>query len=204
MIPRLLAVSDGSARHRTRASWQAWCESLATAGIDGLQIREPEIDDRLLFELGGAARRAFPRPGTLSVSRRFDVALAVAADAVQLPARGLSVAAVRRAVGARLLVGRSTHTLEEVEAARDAGADFVLFGPIFETPSKRGMLSPRGLEELARAVATGLPVVAVGGIDATVVSRVLAAGATGAAAIRAFSDAASTAEMVAAAREVHV
>jgi thiamine-phosphate pyrophosphorylase len=199
--PRLLAVSDGAARGTAIAGFARWCAALAAAGVDALQVREPELDDRDLFALARAARGAFPRPGRLFVSRRFDLALAAGADGVQLPASGLPVAAVRRAVGDRLLVGRSTHAVQEVVAARDAGADFALFGPIFDTPSKRGRLAPRGLDELARAAAAGLPVVAVGGIGPTRVAAALAAGAAGVAAIRAFADGAAAAEMAAAARE---
>lgn len=164
-------------------------------------MREPDLDDGEQLSLAAEARRAFPRPGRLHVHRRFDIALATGADAVHLPSRGLPTAAVRRAVAGRLLVGRSTHTLEEVRAARDEEADYVIFGPIFETPSKRGLISPRGLAALADAAAIGVPIIAIGGIDAERVGEVLRQGAAGAAAIRAFADAAATAEMVAAARE---
>jgi len=198
-LPRLLAVSD---RDRlAERDWEAWCAALAGAGVDGLQVRERGLDDRDLFALVVAARRAFPPPGRLLVNRRCDIALAAAADGVHLAADGLPIRRVRGAVGHRLLVGRSTHRLEEVDAARRAGADYAIFGPIFDTPSKRGRVAPRGLGMLAEAAALGLPLIAIGGIAADNVAATLAAGAAGVAAIRAFARDESTAALVAAARE---
>jgi thiamine-phosphate pyrophosphorylase len=197
--PRLLAVSD---RHLLPADgWETWCAGLAVAGVDGLQVRERDLDDRELLALVEAARRTFAPPGQLLVSRRCDVALAAGADGVQLPADGLPIALARRATADRLAIGRSTHRLEEIDAARREGADFASLGPIFDTPSKRGRIAPLGLDLLASAAARGLPLVAIGGIDATNVAAAFAAGAAGVAAIRAFADGAATAALVAAARE---
>ena len=201
-IPRLLAISDRTTRADfSLRAWEAWCAELATAGVDALQIREPGRGDGEILDLCRAARRVFPAPGVLLVNRRFDIALAAGADGVHLPASGLPVAIVRAASGQRLLVGRSTHRLAEIEAARDSGADFVLFGPVFDTPSKRGRIPPHGLDALARATALGIPVLAVGGVDASRLAALFAAGAAGGAAIRAFADGIAAAAMVASARE---
>jgi len=199
-IPRLLAVSDG--RARDRHDWSAWCAGLAARGVDGLQVREPALADGELLELVRAARAAFPPPRTLLVNRRGDVARLAGADGVHLPASGLPVAAARAVVGPELLVGRSTHTVDEVAAARDAGADYAVFGPVCDTPSKRELLSARGLDAVAAAAALGLPVIAIGGVTAENASRILAAGAAGVAAIRAFRDEAAAAALVAVVREV--
>jgi thiamine-phosphate pyrophosphorylase len=185
-IPRLLAISDPAAV--PGPDWDRWCAGLRAASVDGLQVRRPEGTDRELVELAFAARAAFPAPGALFVNRRPEIALTAQADGVQLPSAGLPVAEVARTFGARLLVGRSTHSVEEVLQARDQGADFALFGPIFDTPSKAGRLAARGISLLRDAVATGLPVLAVGGIDQGNAFRVAESGAWGLAAIRWFQD----------------
>ena len=102
----------------------------------------------------------------------------------------LEASTVRRAFGEDFLVGVSTHSSEEARAARDGGADFATFGPVFDTPSKRAYGPPVGLGALrdaARALA-GFPLVALGGVSEENVEAVLAAGAEGVAAIRMFAD----------------
>jgi thiamine-phosphate pyrophosphorylase len=91
----------------------------------------------------------------------------------------------------RLLLGRSTHTAEEVAAARSEPVDYVAFGPVFATSSKDAEHPPRGLARLAAAVAAsgGRPVVAIGGIDAANAAEVRAAGAAAVAVISAVADA---------------
>jgi len=166
--------------------WQRWCQELGAAGVDGLQVRRKGCADRDLLDLALAARQAASGPRALFVNARPDIALAAGADGVQLPGSGLPVAEVRRAFGSSLLVGRSTHTVAEVRLARDQGADFVLFGPVFATPSKAGRISARGIPVLSEAVACGLPVLAVGGIDERNARRIVESGAWGLAAIRWF------------------
>ena len=197
-IPFVLAVSDrrgGDAR-----DWADWCAALAEAGVDSLQVRERELADRELLDRIEAARAAFPPPNLLLVNRRFDLALAGGADGVHLPSDGLPARAVRASVGAGFRVGRSTHHREEIEALAAEGAvDYAVFGPIFATPSKRDILEPRGLDELAAACAAGLPVIAIGGVDSANAGEVLAAGAAGIAAIRAVAEPVSARALVAAA-----
>jgi thiamine-phosphate pyrophosphorylase len=185
-IPRLLAVSDR--RARGERDWSEWCAGLAALGVDGLQVREPELADGELLAHARAARAAFPTPRIVLVNRRGDIARLAGADGVHLPAAGLPIALARSIVGGDRLVGRSTHTVDEVAAARDAGADYAVFGPVFDTPSKRAILAPRGLDGLAAATAVGLPVVAIGGVAAANAAQLFAAGAAGVAAVRAFAD----------------
>ena len=116
---------------------------------------------------------------------------------MHLPADGVPTDAVRRGFGS-LLVGRSTHTLDEVAAAAEAGASYVTFGPVFASP---GTGEPTGLDRLAGACAVGIPVLALGGIGLPELPLVAAAGAAGAAGIRLFADAARLPRVVAAARE---
>jgi thiamine-phosphate pyrophosphorylase len=196
--PRVLAISDR--RALPGEGWETWCATLAASGVDALQVREKDLDDRALLELARVARRAFPAPGRLLINARADLARAAGADGVHLPVSGLPAAPVRRALGAGpRLVGRSTHTLAEVERARDEGADYVLFGPVHETPSKAGRISPRGISSLAEACRLGLPVLALGGIDEPArAAEAIAAGAHGIGGIRGFLDAARTRAMVAA------
>ncbi len=186
MIPHLLAISSPQAS--PGPLWRRWCSELAAAGVDGLQVRRKGASDRDLLALAREARDSAPGSMTILVNGRPDLALAARADGVHLPASGLPLMDVRRALAPPLLVGRSTHTPEEVRQARDQGADFAIFGPVFETPSKAGLLAARGLGALAEAVATGLPIVAIGGIDSANAPQIAASGAWGLAAIRWFED----------------
>jgi len=95
---------------------------------------------------------------------RADLALLAGAQAVIAGIRSLPVAVYRQAFP-QLLVGASTHSMEEAQAAVDGGAHFLVFGPVWDTPEKRGILAPRGLQSLEEVVALGLPVVAIGGIE---------------------------------------
>jgi thiamine-phosphate pyrophosphorylase len=198
LAPRLLAISDR--RALGSAGFEAWCATLRDAGVGALQVREKDLDDRALLDLAHAGRRSFVLPGLLLINSRADVARAAGADGVHLPASGLPVAAVRRVLGAgSFLVGRSTHSAAEVALARDEGADYALFGPIHETPSKAGRIAPRGISSLAEACRLGLPVLALGGLDDPgLAAEAIAAGAHGIAGIRGFLDAGRARAIVAA------
>ena len=144
-------------------------------------------------ELGGADLIALARPiaavckaraADLFINTRIDVALAVAADGVHLPSDGVDADAVR-AMAPHLRVGRSTHTSGEVAAAARDGTDFVVFGPVFETPSKQGVLNARGLTKLSEVAGLGVPLLALGGITPSAVEDCENAGAAGVACIRA-------------------
>lgn len=192
--PRLLAVSTGSGE--TAGALVAWARALAAAGVDALSLREPGLTDR---ELLGRARalataRGADRPRLL-VSSRADIALAAGADGVHLPAAGVGADRVRRWAGRRLLLGVSTHRVEEVAAAREAGADYVVFGPVYPTPSKPGWVEGHRLAELERAAALGLPVLAIGGVTIHRLGELARAGAAGAAGIRAFQEPAALPEL---------
>src|SRR4051794_16974352 len=160
-----------------------WLRTLGAAGIGAVQIREKDLDDRGLYDLARLARALLPPAVRLLVNGRLDVALAAGADGVHLPADGVPVAALRARFGGGVILGRSTHTLQEVERARDEGADYVTFGPVWPTPGKG---APTGTAELARAAAAGVPVYALGGVTLERFGEAAAAGATGIAAIRLF------------------
>jgi thiamine-phosphate pyrophosphorylase len=126
----------------------------------------------------------------LLVNDRVDIARAPGADGVHLTARSLPADVVRNICGPEFLIGVSTHSLAEARAARAAGADFVVFGPIFATESKRAFGEPQGLDKL-REVTSELgefPVLAIGGITRENAAKCLAAGASGYAAISMFEE----------------
>jgi thiamine-phosphate pyrophosphorylase len=176
----LLAISDRASLGTPLADW---LRALGEAGVGAVQIREKDLDDRALHELARLAREILPPSTRLLVNGRLDVALAAGADGVHLPADGVPIAPLRARFGPGVLIGRSTHTVAEVERARDEGADYVTFGPVWETPGKEG---PAGTAGLARAAAAGLPVYALGGVTLDRFGELAAAGAAGAAAIRLF------------------
>ncbi len=125
------------------------------------------------------------------VNDRSDIARAAGADGVHLTTQSLPAHIVREICGAEFLIGVSTHSREEAVAARVGGADFVVFGPVFDTESKRAFGEPQGLEKLREVASelSGFPVVAIGGITLDNFHRCFAGGAAGVAAIRLLSDA---------------
>ena len=121
---------------------------------------------------------------------RVDIALAAGADGVHLTAQSLPADVVRNICGPEFLIGTSTHSLAEARAAQTAGADFVVFGPIFDTESKRAFGEPQGLDKL-REVTSELgqfPVLAIGGITRENFAACVDAGASGIAGISLFED----------------
>ncbi len=198
--PRILAITDR--RERGERALRDWLRELDEAGIDAVQVREKALSDRDLAQRVREARAAWPSPRLLLVNGRLDVALAAGADGVHLPGDGVPAAALRERFGSKVVIGCSTHQIEEVEAACAAGAEYATFGPVFPTPSKMRYGRPPGLEGLRQAVDRGLPIVALGGIDAGRVADIAAAGAAGLAGIRVFHDSAALAELMAACREV--
>jgi thiamine-phosphate pyrophosphorylase len=168
---------------------------LVRAAVDAdvplFQIREKSLHARVLYEL--VARAAEITRGSktrLLVNDRSDIADAAGADGVHLTTQSLPAEVVRLICGAEFLIGVSTHSLAEARAARAGGADFVVFGPVFETESKRAYGKPQGLDKLAEVTrALGeFPVVAIGGITLDNVDECFQAGARGIAAIRLLND----------------
>lgn len=160
-----------------------WLRALGAAGVGAVQLREKDLDDRALYELARQAREALPNEVQLLINGRMDVAVAAGADGVHLPADGVPVTPLRRRFGPRVLIGRSTHRVEEVERAREEGADYAVFGPVYASPGKGPAV---GLGQLAKAAAVGLPVYALGGVMLERFEELAGAGAAGIAAIRLF------------------
>jgi len=140
--------------------------SVAPRGTVALQVREKDLSARELYRLALELREVCLRYGApMIVNDRTDIALAVHADGVHLPFDSIGVAMARRLVGADMLIGASTHSPPDVASAASEGADFVVFGPIFD-PISKGAYGPAwGSEGLYAACRAGsVPVYALGGI----------------------------------------
>jgi thiamine-phosphate diphosphorylase len=162
------------------------------AGAAVVQLRAKRAIDRVALAWAAEIRALTRASGLLFVvNDRFDLALAAGADGVHLGQEDLPPGRIPEAARRRLLVGRSTHTPEQIAASAAEPVDYVAFGPVFGTRSKRSVYDARGSEALARAVALAAPrpLVAIGGIDADNAARVAAAGAAGAAVIGAVAGA---------------
>ncbi len=156
-------------------------------GIRGIQLREKDLDGGALYALAERLRVLTRRyDARLLVNDRIDVALAVEADGVHLGHDSFPVETARNLLGSARLIGASTHSEAEIAAAQ--AADFIVFGPVYATPSKAAYGAPQGLDKLRRAVVQStVPVLAIGGITAARVPGIIEAGAQGIALISAIS-----------------
>lgn len=163
--------------------------SAAMAGVHLVQVRERDLEGRLLFHLvrrlmGAVAGTA----ARILVNDRLDVALAAGAHGVHLRGDSMAASRVRALARPPFLVGRSVHGVDETKAiVEDGGVDFLLFGPVFPTASKPGAAGA-GLDALRRVVEVSpVPVLAVGGLTLDRIKEVAGAGAAGVAGISLFA-----------------
>jgi thiamine-phosphate pyrophosphorylase len=190
---RLSLVTDRTqTRGRDLAALVVEC---LAAGLPAVQVREKDLSAGDLASLCRRLREPTREHGALLiVNDRADVALAVGADAVQRTHASLTVAEIRAVAEKRLRIGASVHSWREAVAAEAEGADWIVFGPIYDTLSKRQYGAPQGLAKLERvASSVRVPVIAIGGIAPERVAEVRAAGAHGVAAISAILSADSPA-----------
>jgi thiamine-phosphate pyrophosphorylase len=170
-------------------------ETAGRAGIDWIQIREKDLPGRELAALAQEALRCVPDSCRVLINDRLDMAIAAGAGGVHLAERSIPVAEAKKCVRerglpAQFLVGVSTHSLEAARAAAGEGADYVIFGPVFATPSKAADGHPQGIERLAEVCrCISIPVLAIGGITPENARSCVASGAQGIAGIRIFQDA---------------
>lgn len=164
-------------------------EHAARAGVNLIQLREPDLDARALLALTRAALRAVEGTATrVIVNDRLDVALAAGAAGVHLRGASFSATDVRRLAAPPFLVGRSVHSETEAVAAEAAGGcDYLLFGTVFSSFSKPAGHPVAGCETLRRVcVSVRLPVLAIGGVSEENAPAALGAGAAGLAGIGLF------------------
>ncbi len=156
-------------------------EEALKGGIRAIQLREKDLSVRELLVLAAGLRELTSRyDARLFINDRVDVAMVVEADGVHLGAGGMPVDSVRRLTGGDMLIGVSTHSLGDAEAAEREGADFITFGPVYETPSKMKYGPPQGTEKLQEVAGNiRIPVFAIGGIKRENISEVRDAGARG-------------------------
>lgn len=165
-------------------------EAALDGGVDLVQLRLKDADDAQILAAAARFREICdPRGIPLVINDRPDLAVAAGAAGVHVGQDDASVAAVRDIVGADAIVGLSTHTPEQVDAAQTLAISYFAVGPIYATPTKPGR--PAVGPELIRYAAAHarLPFFAIGGLDATNLEAVRAAGAERIAVVRAISDA---------------
>jgi thiamine-phosphate pyrophosphorylase len=156
-------------------------------GATAVMLREKDLATEDLVRVGSPVAQACRAAGALFVvNHDLAAASALGADGVHLGFRSASVADARAMVGEDALIGRSTHDPDEIDRAVLDGADYLTFGPVFDTPKKGVRLEPRGVAALEDAVlrARPVPVVALGGITAASASGLRRTGAAGVACIR--------------------
>jgi thiamine-phosphate pyrophosphorylase len=174
----------------------------AKAGVDWIQLREKDLSGR---ELAAFAGQAISRAGSSSailVNDRVDVACATCATGVHLGEQSLPAEEAKRLASQRFakenfIVGVSAHSLEAAMQAEQAGADYVIFGPVYTTPTKASYGQPQGVQRLQEICKRlRIPVLAIGGITLVNAGDCFAAGAAGIAAIRLFQNAANLDDLV--------
>ncbi len=163
---------------------------MASGGARFVQVREKTASSRDFFAAAAEALRIAHENGVrLIINDRVDIVMLLGADGVHLGQEDLSPVEARRLLGEKAVIGYSTHTLAQAAEAVKLPIDYLAFGPVFQTSSKENPDPVVGLDLLARvkAVAAGLPLVAIGGIDEGNLTGVLAGGADSVAMIGAVS-----------------
>jgi len=180
--PAILALTPGTWTAGSSARFAELERALGRAiegGLRGLLVREPELPDGELILLAQAAQRLFEGcdGAWLGLHDRPHLVAALDADGVHLGWRSLPPERVRDLVGPDVAIGRSTHA---GDALAGASVDYVVHGPVFDTPSKRGLVEPIGVEGLRAAVARAtVPVLAIGGLTPPLARAIRSTGAHG-------------------------
>ncbi len=196
-IPRLYLISGGGSETDGGALFLEQLKHLPPAFPCMVQIREKQLGlEELLSLARKAAKVALPEGSLLLINKHADIARAAGLQGVHLP-EDAYLSERSLALASDLITGCSAHSSASARMAEEAGADFLLLGPVFDTPSKRKYGSPQGLETFARICrSTTLPVFAVGGITPANAAECLESGAYGVAGISAFRDVACLRETV--------
>jgi len=181
-LPRLYAILDVDLLHARGLDPLSFARAWLDAGVRLIQLRAKTMATGPMLELADALVSAgHAADARVIVNDRADVARMADADGVHVGQEDLSPASVRALVGDSAVVGLSTHTDAQVEAACDEPISYLAIGPIFESSTKTQVYAPVGLEGVSRAATrargAGLPVVAIGGITLATVKQVIEAGA---------------------------
>ncbi len=186
-LPKLYAILDVSCFApplRTVASIVAFARDLAAGGVKVLQYRNKEGSTREMLSHAREIRRVLGHDVTLIMNDRADICIAAGYDGVHVGQDDLSPEGARMVIGDQRILGVSTHNLQQLKEADAGPADYIAFGPVFSTASKRHADPVVGLEGLRTArAATRKPLVAIGGITRRNVQSVLETGADSAAVI---------------------
>jgi thiamine-phosphate pyrophosphorylase len=173
---RLLLVTD---RHQAAVPLETIVAQAVSAGTRWIWFRDRDLEPAERRALAGRLLAITRRAGArLTIGGDVELAAALAADGVQLPA-GAAVAAARARLGADVLIGVSAHAPGDSAAAADGGADYVTLSPIYATASKPGYGPALGPSALAPAARHGVPVLALGGLTPARAIECLQAGAAG-------------------------
>ena len=196
--PIIYLITDGTLTTESVSShgFTSILELISAAvsvNIPLIQLREKQLPARLLYELTKQVAQITKKSETrLLVNDRADIAHAADADGVQLTTLSLQASVIRKNFPKDFIIGVSTHSFAEAQTAYNEGANFAIFGPVFDTPSKRAYGKPVGVEKLKEVSALlPFPVIAIGGIDLSNAKEVFQNGAGGIAAIRLLNDAAN-------------
>jgi len=174
-LPRLHAVTSDAVLNL--ADFDSRARALCATSDVAIHVRSGTVGGRHLWD---TARRLLSAGGFVLVNDRVDIASAVGAAGVHLPAAGLGISDARRLLGDEMIIGRSAHTPEEAAQGADEGADYVFLGPIWSTASHpdRPPLGPKAISAAAQA-----RVIAIGGVTPERVPICLQHGAYGVAAV---------------------
>ena len=181
---RLYLITD---RKQTKLPLPEAIRLALQGGIRAVQLREKDLPVRELLALAQELRKITKEFGAkLFINDRVDIAVAADADGVHLGHQSIPAYAVRKIIGENMLIGVSTHNVHEAMEAEKSGADFITFGPIFETPSKVKSGNPVGCSAIDMIKnSIGIPIFGLGGIRSGNLYDVMAAGAYGIAMISA-------------------
>ncbi|OGL38352.1 MAG: thiamine-phosphate diphosphorylase [Candidatus Schekmanbacteria bacterium RBG_16_38_11] len=156
-------------------------------GVRAVQLREKDLSSRELYDLAKKIRKITREKKALFfINDRIDIALAAGADGVHLGWQSVPADKARKLTGNKFIIGVSTHSLKEALRAQKEGADYITFGPVYQTPSKEGLVDFKGPGAVKRVrEKINIPLIAIGGIKEVNARDVVLMGADGIAVISA-------------------
>ena len=182
---RLFLVTD---RHQTNGRpLVPLLQRVLTAGVPAIQLRERDLSAKELVTLAREVQAVMASSRSqLLINDRIDVALALEGVGVHLRSNSLPVSVARQMLGAQRLLGISVHAVEEAVQVESQGVDYIVLGPIYETPTKQMFGPPLGIQTLEKACrSVRIPIIGIGGVTAARVREMRCAGAFGVAVITA-------------------